>query len=78
MSTGPAEIFGLPGGTTPNPAFTNQVRQNALDRGLIVLTCGIYGNVVRFLSPITIQDNVFAEAMDILEDSIQTARKQAA
>ena len=70
--------FGMAGSTTPNPAFTNQVRQNALDRGLIVLTCGIYGNVVRFLSPITIQDNVFAEAMDILEDSIQAARKQAA
>jgi 4-aminobutyrate aminotransferase len=38
------------------------------------LTCGVYGNVIRFLAPITIQDEVFAEALDILEASILEAR----
>lgn len=41
---------------------------------MILLTCGIYGNVIRFLSPITIQDDVFSEGLDILETSIREAR----
>ena len=38
--------------------------REALKRGLILLTCGVYSNVVRFLAPITIQDEVFNEALD--------------
>ncbi|MFB2566647.1 4-aminobutyrate--2-oxoglutarate transaminase [Rhizobium sp. IMFF44] len=54
----------------PSADFANKVRLAALDRGLILLTCGVYGNVIRFLSPITIQDGVFSEALDILEASL--------
>ena len=54
----------------PSADFANKVRLIALDKGLILLTCGIYGNVIRFLSPITIQDGVFSEALDILEASM--------
>ncbi len=43
-------------------------------KGLILLTCGVHGNVIRFLAPITIQDEVFAEALDIIEASILEAR----
>ena len=50
------------------------MRLEALSRGLILLTCGVYGNVIRFLAPITIPDDVFAEAMDILEASVLAAR----
>ena len=50
------------------------MRLKALDKGLILLTCGVHGNVIRFLAPITIQDGVFAEALDILEASILEAR----
>jgi len=67
--------FNLPGSKTPNPDFANEVREAALDRGLILLACGVYGNVIRFLAPITIQDEVFGEALDILE---QTLRECAA
>jgi len=55
----------------PSPEFTNAVKTKALERGLILLTCGVYSNVIRFLSPITIQDPVFQEALDILETSIR-------
>ena len=58
----------------PSAEFANAVRLKALDKGLILLTCGVYGNVIRFLSPITIQDNVMTEALDILESSIREAR----
>jgi 4-aminobutyrate aminotransferase len=50
------------------------VRLEALKRGLILLTCGVYGNVIRFLAPITIPDAHFAEAMGILEESVAAAR----
>ncbi len=57
----------------PSADFANKVRLIALDKGLILLTCGVYGNVIRFLSPITIQDGVFSEALDILEASLLEA-----
>ena len=58
----------------PDPGLTGRVRMEALKRGLILLTCGVYGNVIRFLAPITIPDAHFAEAMDILEESVAAAR----
>ncbi|MER9339677.1 4-aminobutyrate--2-oxoglutarate transaminase [Mesorhizobium sp. M0601] len=58
----------------PSPELANAVRLKALDKGLILLTCGVYGNVIRFLAPITIQDGVMNEALDILESSIREAR----
>lgn len=60
----------------PSAEFANGVRAHALKRGLILLTCGVYGNVIRFLSPITIQDEVFSEALDILEVSIKATRQE--
>ena len=58
----------------PDAGLTGRVRMEAQKRGLILLTCGVYGNVVRFLAPITIPDAHFAEAMDILEASVAAAR----
>jgi len=55
----------------PNPEFTNAVRHKAHEKGLLLLSCGIHANVIRFLAPITIQDPVFNEALDILEASIR-------
>ncbi|MBX4910699.1 MULTISPECIES: 4-aminobutyrate--2-oxoglutarate transaminase [Rhizobium] len=57
----------------PSADFANKVRLTALDKGLILLTCGVHGNVIRFLAPITIQDEVFGEALDILETSMLEA-----
>jgi len=70
-----AAEFNTKDGSAPDADFANRVRAEALQRGLILLTCGVYGNVVRFLAPITIPDDVFAEGMDILEASIEAARK---
>jgi 4-aminobutyrate aminotransferase len=67
--------FANPSTKEPDAGFTNRVRMEAQKRGLILLTCGVYGNVVRFLAPITIPDAHFAEAMDILEASVAAARQ---
>ena len=66
--------FNVPGTNRPNPEFANAVKAHALKHGLILLTCGVYANVIRFLSPITIPDEVFSEALDILETSVADAR----
>lgn len=66
--------FNVPGGHEPDADFTNRVKAEAQARGLILLTCGVYGNVVRFLAPITIPDDVFAEAMDIIEAAVNAAK----
>ncbi|UFS65649.1 4-aminobutyrate--2-oxoglutarate transaminase [Paracoccus denitrificans] len=66
--------FNTAGSDKPSADFANRVREEALKRNLILLTCGVHGNVIRFLAPLTIQDTVFDEALDILEDSIQAAR----
>ncbi len=63
--------FKVPGTEKPNADFTNAVRLKALEKGLILLTCGVYSNVIRFLAPITIQDEVFNEALDLIEASIR-------
>lgn len=51
----------------PDADMTKQVQQAALKKGLLLLTCGVYGNVIRFLFPLTIEDAVFDEAMVILD-----------
>ncbi|WP_108003805.1 4-aminobutyrate--2-oxoglutarate transaminase [Mycoplana dimorpha] len=58
----------------PSADFANKVRLKALEKGLILLTCGVHGNVIRFLAPLTVQDEVFAEALDILEAAMLEAR----
>ena len=69
--------FNVAGTDTGKPEFTNAVRAHALERGLILLTCGVYANVIRFLAPITVTDDVFAEALDIIETSIRAAKADA-
>ncbi|MDQ7260640.1 4-aminobutyrate--2-oxoglutarate transaminase [Paracoccus sp. PS-1] len=66
--------FNIAGTDRPSPDFANRVREEALARKLILLTCGVHGNVIRFLAPLTIQEDVFDEALDILEESIRAAR----
>lgn len=58
----------------PLADFTKRVQAQALERGLILLVCGTHGNVIRFLYPLTTPDNVFAEALDIVEAALINAQ----
>ena len=62
--------FVHPATGAPDADLTKQVQQAALKKGLLLLTCGVYGNVLRFLFPLTIEDSVFDEALAILDDVI--------
>jgi len=59
----------------PDSLFAKRVQARALEDGLLLLTCGIHFNVIRFLMPLTVPDTVFAEALGILERSIRAAVK---
>ncbi len=63
--------FCKPGTSDADADFTKRVQARALERGLLLLVCGVYSNVVRFLFPLTIQDAVFDEALVILEDVLK-------
>jgi 4-aminobutyrate aminotransferase-like enzyme len=56
---------------TPDSEFTKAVQQRAQQAGLLLLSCGIYGNVIRFLFPLTIEDAVFEEGMAILTKALE-------
>ncbi len=62
--------FVNPATGAPDADLTKQIQQAALKKGLLLLTCGVYGNVLRFLFPLTIEDSVFDEALAILDDVI--------
>lgn len=53
-----------------NPDFAKAVQAKALENGLILLTCGTYANVIRFLMPLTIEDEVLAEGLDVLQAAL--------
>lgn len=52
----------------PDAEAVKRVQARALESGLILLSCGVYGNVLRFLYPLTIPDAQFARALDILSE----------
>lgn len=70
--------FCKPGTHEPDAEFTKRVQTRALERGLLLLVCGVYSNVVRFLFPLTIQDAVFDEAMAILDEVLKESIAAAA
>jgi len=63
--------FMQPGTSNPAPEFAKRVQENALRSGLLLLTCGANGNVIRFLFPLTITNDVMDEALCILTDALR-------
>ncbi|MDL9981329.1 4-aminobutyrate--2-oxoglutarate transaminase [Microbacterium sp. ASV49] len=61
-----AAEFVKPGTTEPDAALTAAVAKACIAEGVIVLTCGTYGNVIRFLPPLSIGDELLAEGLDVV------------
>lgn len=51
----------------PDPELTRKLLTAAHGAGVIVLSCGTFGNVLRFLPPLAISDDLLLEGLDILE-----------
>jgi 4-aminobutyrate aminotransferase/(S)-3-amino-2-methylpropionate transaminase len=59
-----------PGTKTPNTAAMNAVVKYCQSKGVLVLTAGTYSNVVRFLPPIVITDELLKDALSVLDDAL--------
>jgi 4-aminobutyrate aminotransferase len=57
----------------PAPQLTQALMKVANENGLILLSCGTYGNVIRFLVPLTASDQLVRDGMDIFEASLTKA-----
>jgi 4-aminobutyrate aminotransferase/(S)-3-amino-2-methylpropionate transaminase len=58
----------------PDPALTAAVAAESRRNGVIVLTCGTDGNVLRFLPPLTIDEDLLNEALDIIAAAFEATR----
>jgi 4-aminobutyrate aminotransferase/(S)-3-amino-2-methylpropionate transaminase len=59
-----------PGTTEPDAAATAAVARRCHEQGVVVLTCGTYGNVLRLLPPFVIGDELLADALDVLAEAL--------
>ncbi len=66
------ELVG-PDGITPDKAATARVAAACHAQGLLVLTAGTYGNVLRLLPPLVIPDDLLVEGLDIVETALSAA-----
>jgi hypothetical protein len=62
-----------PGTKTPDPEATQHVARACHAEGLVVLTCGTFGNVLRFLPPLVMPEHLLEEGLDILERAFADA-----
>ena len=61
----------------PTPALAAATVDAAYERGVLLLTCGLYGNVIRLLPPLTISDEDVETGLELLEESLVDAGTRA-
>ena len=61
----------------PDAELTKALVQAAGRRGLVILSCGIYSNVIRFLAPLTISDALLKEGCHLFEQSLDEVARPA-
>ncbi|WP_142060602.1 4-aminobutyrate--2-oxoglutarate transaminase [Pseudarthrobacter sp. B4EP4b] len=59
------------GSKEPNPELTKAVAAACLKEGVIILTCGTYGNVIRLLPPLVITDELLNDGLEVLAAAIK-------
>jgi 4-aminobutyrate aminotransferase / (S)-3-amino-2-methylpropionate transaminase / 5-aminovalerate transaminase len=55
----------------PDADLTKALVQRSAQNGLVLLSCGVYSNVIRFLMPLTASNEIIQEGLDILEQSLR-------
>lgn len=68
-----AAEFVDPETNAPDAALTAAVAKACIAEGVIVLTCGTYGNVIRFLPPLSIGDDLLGEGLDVVAAALAAA-----
>jgi 4-aminobutyrate aminotransferase/(S)-3-amino-2-methylpropionate transaminase len=57
----------------PAKELTGKLQAEALKRGVILLSAGTLGNVIRVLVPLTVEDAVLDEGLDVMESALSAA-----
>jgi 4-aminobutyrate aminotransferase/(S)-3-amino-2-methylpropionate transaminase len=60
-------------GREPDKERTDRILRHACEKGLLLLSAGTFGNVIRTLMPLVITDDELAEGLDVLEHALETA-----
>jgi 4-aminobutyrate aminotransferase-like enzyme len=55
------------------PERASRVTATGREKGLVLLSCGLYGNVIRILVPLSIDDALLERGLDLLEESLGDA-----
>jgi len=55
----------------PDTDLTKALVKRAAEKGLVILSCGLYGNVIRFLVPLTAPDAIVREGLAIVAESLR-------
>ena len=64
--------FVQPGSLEPNPAAVAAITAYAAQHGVLLLSAGTFGNVVRFLPSLAISDELLRDALTVLDDALAT------
>ncbi|GLR66195.1 4-aminobutyrate transaminase [Acidocella aquatica] len=64
------DVVATRGTNEPDADMTKKVIAKARDNGLILLSCGVYGNAIRLLVPLTASDTLLDEGLDVLEQAL--------
>ncbi len=59
-----------PGTTEPDPGSTRRIIEACHAEGVVTLSCGSYGNVIRLLPPLVIDDGLLSDGLAVLEASV--------
>ncbi|KQX63697.1 4-aminobutyrate--2-oxoglutarate transaminase [Angustibacter sp. Root456] len=59
-----------PGTTDPDPAEAGRISAACHQQGVVTLTCGTFGNVLRFLPPLVISDELLTEGLDVIAAAV--------
>ncbi len=64
--------FVVPGSDTPNAAATKAIVEYCTKRGVVVISCGTFGNCVRLLPPLVITDDQLHDGLSVFEEAIRS------
>ena len=67
-----------PGTHEPDPETTRAVAATCMSQGVLILTCGTYGNVIRLLPPLVIDQELLSDGLDVLESALRSHHTAAA
>lgn len=66
------ELVTDPESKNPNPTAAKEIAAYCMERGVLILTAGTYGNVIRLLPPLTIGEDLLGQALDVLVEGIRS------